>query len=49
MEALLGHLMDGSVSTMVATGLGLAVCAFTVLVVVFAGDPQPEAEPATGR
>jgi hypothetical protein len=49
MEALLGHLMDGNVSTMVATGMGLAVCAFTVLVVVFTGDPKPEAEPASGR
>jgi hypothetical protein len=49
MEALLGHLMDSTVSSVIATGLGLAVCAFTVLVVVFTGDPNPEAKPATGR
>jgi hypothetical protein len=40
MEVLISRLMAPEVSTAIATGLGLTVCVFTVLVVVFLGDPK---------
>jgi hypothetical protein len=43
MAILLQQLMASNVSTLVATGLGLAVCALTVAVIAFTGDPKPDA------
>ena len=40
MQVLISRLMAPEVSTAIATGLGLAVCAITVLVVLFLGDPK---------
>jgi hypothetical protein len=43
MTVLINSLMAPHTSIVVATVLGFSVCAFTALIVLFGGDPKPQA------